>query len=101
MQIGQIQIKPKAQATKPQTTPNNQKQQTTTKKHKKDLNCVSNRTHQNQPLHHKNKHIKTEALIKECSTVMLGLPVKGLGFHLIPFRTQKLNRVPFPAVVWS
>jgi len=29
------------------------------------------------------------------------LPVKGHGFHLIPFRTQKLNRVPFPAVVWS
>jgi hypothetical protein len=43
----------------------------------------------------------TEALIKECSAVRLGLPVKGHGFHLIPFRTQKLNRVPFPAVVWS
>ncbi len=32
---------------------------------------------------------------------MLGLPAIGCGFHLIPFRTQKLNRVPFPAVLWS
>ncbi len=31
----------------------------------------------------------------------LGLPARGRGFHLIPFRTQKLNRVPFPTVVRS
>jgi hypothetical protein len=48
-----------------------------------------------------NRHAATEVLIKVCSAVRLGLPVKGHGFHLIPFRTQKLNRVPFPAVVWS
>ncbi len=33
--------------------------------------------------------------------VSLCLPARGRGFHLIPFRTQKLNRVPFPAVLWS
>jgi hypothetical protein len=38
---------------------------------------------------------------KAQTPVSAGLPVKGHGFHLIPFRTQKLNRVPFPAVVWS
>ncbi len=31
----------------------------------------------------------------------MGLPVIGRGFHLIPFRTQKLNRVPFPVVLRS
>ena len=42
---------------------------------------------------------KSERLKKEYPRVMMGLPVRGRGSHLIPFRTQKLNRVPFPAVV--
>ena len=44
---------------------------------------------------------KNITLIRNKLAVKIGLPVKGHGFHLIPFRTQKLNRVPFPAVVWS
>ena len=39
--------------------------------------------------------------MKRCRALKLGLPAIGRGFHLIPFRTQKLNRVPFLAVVWS
>jgi hypothetical protein len=88
----------KLRSHKPEPRANSAKAQRTKKPTAK---TTANKPNNKQPKHHKNKPAQTDTLIKEHSKVMLGLPVKGLGFHLIPFRTQKLNRVPFPAVVWS
>ncbi len=46
-------------------------------------------------------HPESERLKRELLCFKLGLPAIGRGFHLIPFRTQKLSRVPFPAVLRS
>src|SRR5665648_111596 len=102
MQSGNSMATSEKTAAKTQT-PNHPYEQSDQTKKQEKIPFTSNPTHKKRHALPQNMHNTTNQnnTYKTRRQVSAGLPVKGHGFHLIPFRTQKLNRVPFPAVVWS